>query len=188
MSVNNCFKYADRITTDPKEVLNIPASDLPLMCFSDNITSLFALFIRKHQHGHYSHFFWIIEPGKFVSQDLIFQEVPADNYLQGNHRLKFVRDRTWTEQNKLVIWSQLKSILSLPVYKRLYDFLQVFGHFIGASWLQIPGQSRICSDYGYVLKLTDSEYNLNHPTPTHINQFTKARRDRYEVYLRFIPD
>ena len=70
-------------------------------------------------------------------------------------------------------------------YKKLYDPLQIVGKAIWCKWLQIPGL-KICSDYGFVLKEIDYDYNLKHPSPTELNQYTKDHD--YEVYLRYLPD
>jgi len=176
------------ITTDPQKILDIPKEDLPLMVLSDNARSFFALLIRKHQKDCYNHFMFMISPGKFVSQDLTFREVPAENYLQGKHRLKFIRGSYWTQYHKVLIITKLRAMLLLPFWKRVYDPLQLIGIWLGIPWLQIPGPPRICSDYGFVLQETDDLYNLKHPSPTQINMFTKSHKDRYEVYMRFIPD
>lgn len=177
----------DRITTDPNDVLMIPAEDLPLMVFSDNIRSFFSWGIKAHEHGCYNHFMWMIEPGKFVSQDWIFHEVPAENYLYGKHRLKFVRGKNWGFVQKTRIRIALRLALNKSWWKRLYDPVQIAGIAIGAKWIQIPGLG-ICSDYGSVLKEIDYHYDLKHPSPTDINLYTKSNQDRYEVYLRFVPD
>ena len=177
----------DRITTNPNEILNIPEEDFPLMVLSDNLRSLFAWGIRFHQKGSYNHFMWAINPEEFVSQDVILHRVPIKKYLKGKHRLKFIRGK-WNIVKKNIVKSTLEDALSKPFFKKLYDPLQIIGIAIGLKWLQIPGYSRICSDYGFVLEKVDPEYNLKHPSPTEINQYTKAHQDKYEVYLRFIPD
>jgi hypothetical protein len=178
----------DRITTNPNDVINIPEEDLPLMVLSDNVYSFFAWGIRAHQHGIYNHFMWLVEPGILYSQDWVYHKVPIENYLQGRHRLKFITGKTWSRPMRQVIKIELLKDLRQPWYKRLYDPLQIIGIFIGWGWLQIPGSARICSDFGRVLTKIDKGYDLKYPSPSDINRWTKARPNRYEVYLRFIPD
>lgn len=177
----------DRITTDPNEVLNIPEADFPMMVLSDNLRSLFAWGIRVHEHGSYNHFMWAINSGEFVSQDAVLHKVPMNKYLKGKHRLKFIRGK-WNVSQKSIIKTSLQEALSKPFFQRLYDPLQIIGIAIHCKWLQIPGHSRICSDFAFVLRILDPDYNLVHPSPTDINNYTKSHQDKYEVYLRYIPD
>jgi len=178
---------SDRITTDPQEVLDITQEDLPLLVLSDNVRSLFAWGIRLHEHGSYNHFIWMIKPGEFISQDALLHTVPAKDYLTGKHRLKFIRGN-FTQIEKERIISTLNDNLNQSWFRRLYDPLQILGIAIGAKWLQIPGHSRICSDFAGMLKLVDSDYDLKHPSPTEVNEYTKSHQKKYSVYLRFIPD
>jgi len=177
----------DIITTNPNEVLNIPEKDCPMMVFSDNIRSFFSWGIKLHQHGVYNHFMWLVRPGILATQDTTFKEVPIEKYLEGNHRLKFIRGK-WDKATRIAIVLLLKEQLNLPFIQRLYDPLQIVGKFLHLNWLQIPGHSRICSDFGYILGRLDQEYDLKHPSPTEVNLYTKAHPNKYEVYLRFIPD
>jgi hypothetical protein len=174
------------ISTNPNDVSTIPKSDLPLMVFSDNMRSFLSWGIKVHEHGYYNHFMWMMAPGKFVSQDWILHEVPSEKYLEGKHRLKFVRGSDWNFVQKTRIRIALRLALNKSWWKKLYDPVQILGIAVGCKWFQIPGNSRICSDYGYVLKEFDHDYDLVHPSPTEINQWTKNHN--YEVYLRFFPD
>jgi len=174
-----------RITTNPIEILAIPKEDLPLMVFSDNLQSFFSWGIKAHEHGCYNHFMWMMTPNKFVSQDWIFHETPMENYLTGKHRLKFVKGANWNFVQKTRIRIALRLALNKSWYKRLYDPLQILGLAGHCKWLQMPGM-KICSDYGYVLKEIDYNYDLVHPSPTQINQYTKDHD--YDVYLRYLPD
>jgi hypothetical protein len=131
---------------------------------------------------------WMIKQGEFVSQDWIFHSVPAGKYLTGYHRLKFIRDICWTEPDKERIVTALENNLELSWWQRLYDPLQIAGHWLRLRWLQFPGRWRVCSDYADILRSIDPGYNLWHPKPTEVNLYTKGHKDRYEVYLRFIPD
>lgn len=177
----------ERITTNPNEVITIPREEMPLMVFSDNVRGFFSWGIKFHERGCYNHFMWMINPGKLLSQDFLFHEVPVDNYLKGKHRLKFVRGHRWSFVEKARIRIALGVLLRRPWYKRLYDPLQIVGKAIGCDWLQIPGPS-ICSDYGFVLRDVDPDFEMKHPSPTELNLYTKGRQDKYEVYLRYIPD
>lgn len=177
----------ERITTDINEVLSIPKEDMPLMVLSDDLRSFIAWGIKHHEKGSYNHFMWAINPGKFVTQSWTFREVSMEKYLTGRHRLKFISS-SWNLYQKELIVNALKDNLSQSIFRRLYDPLQIVGIWLGIKWLQIPGHSRICSDFGGILKLTDPYYNLKHPSPTEVNRYTKNRQDTYSVYLRYIPD
>jgi len=158
------------------------------MVLSDNARSFFAWGIRLHEKGVYNHFMWLIRPGVLASQDMTFRTTSVTKYLEGRHRLKLVRGKYWTKPIQTAIKLLLQEQLDLPLIQRLYDPLQIIGIAVGLKWLQIPGHSRICSDFGYILGRLDREYDLKHPSPTEVNLYTKAHSKKYEVYLRFIPD
>ena len=176
------------ITTNPEDILNIEGSQYPFLALTDNMRSYISYKIKSHEKGSYNHLLWYVRPGVFYSQDLLFHEVSAEKYLSGAHRIKLIHNPLWTWYEKNYILCRLQSNLEQPWYKRLYDPLQILGLSLGLPWLQIPGTSRICSDHAEVLGVFDKDYQLKHPSPTEVNNYTKNHKDIYSVYMRFIPD
>ncbi len=170
-----------------EEVLKIPQELLPLMVLSDDLYGLFALTIRQHQQGCYNHFMWMHWPGFFASQGLFFEEVPAQKYLQGRHRLKFWHCPGWTPQERGTIIDAIAKDLAKPKLKTRYDWLQILGIAVGLRYLNLPGL-RICSDYIEYLRLVDKGYDLKpHPSPPEVNCWLEEH-EHYQVYGRFYVD
>jgi len=178
----------DSLTTDALDVIRIPEKDFPFLALTDNMQSFFSAGIKLHEKGSYNHLMWYVAPNVFISQDWTLRRVPAKEYLSGNHRVKLITNPAWNIHERGLIKRYLNSEVGRPWYKRLYDPLQIVGLAVGLRWLQIPGRSRICSDYASVLRLVDENYDLEHPSPTEVNDYTKKNNHVYRVYMRFIPD
>lgn len=176
------------ITTDIMDVLMIPEKDFPFLALTDNMHSLFSAGIKFHEKGSYNHLLWYVSPNVVISQDWLLHRVPAEKYLTGNHRIKLITSPTWRDHERELIKNYLDSEVNKPWYDRLYDPLQIVGLAMGLRWLQIPGKSRICSDHANVLRLVDENYDLEHPSPTEVNKYTKKNDQLYSVYMRFVPD
>jgi hypothetical protein len=174
-------------TLSPDDIRGIPADLLPMMVFSDSMRSFFSWGIKAREKGCYNHFMWYVCPGFFASQDWVFHKVSIEEYLSGNHRLKFVYGPKWTKEERLLLKTKIRLDLEKPWYKNCYDPVQVFGKLIGLDVVQVPGLW-ICSDRGEYLRLTDKGYDLAHPSPTGLNLWTKARPGTYSVYGRYAPD
>jgi len=175
----------EKITIDFLDVHDIPSCKLPMIVLSDNLRSFFSAGIKAHEHGSYNHLMWMIDPGFFVSQNYLFEEVKIDGFKDA-HRLKFWEMPELTDLQRQVIIKAIRHDLSLPWWKRRYDFLQILGKFIGADWLQVPG-ANICSDRAGYIQLADRSYNLKHPSPTEVNAWLAASGN-YDVFLRYMPD
>ena len=169
-----------------KEILDLPEAAFPIFTLSDNIRSLFSFLIKKREKGNYNHFMVAHRKGFFASQDMTFREVPMENYLEGNHRLKFYTNPKWDQQAKYTIISAIKRDLQLPWYTRIYDPLAIVGQLFGINWLQIPGID-ICSDYGKYFKLVDNKFDLKYPSPPDINKYLEKRK-AYKCLGRYVPD
>ena len=176
------------ITTNITDMLEIPEEHFPFLALTDNMRSFFSAGIKSHEKGSYNHLLWYVTPDVFISQDWTLRRVPAQNYLSGDHRIKLITNHMWGDHERELIKDYLNSEVDMSWYNRLYDPLQIVGLAIGLRWLQIPGRSRICSDHADVLRLVDDNYNLVHPSPTEVNNYTKKHSHRYGVYMRFIPD
>lgn len=169
-----------------EQVLNIPKNDLPLAVLSRGFYSHFATQISIFQRDLYNHFMWMVSPGKFVSQDFLFHEVSAEEYLQGEHQLKFWRGKNWSKVHKLKLISEIEEWLKKSWWKRRYDVLQLFGIALHIRQLQVPWL-HICSDWAGMVNILDPSFPDGHLTPGEVNEWFK-RNNNYEVYGKFTPD
>ena len=104
---------------------------------TDNLRSFISWGIRKHTHGNYSHIGLIVHPKMFASQLTTFREVPVEKYMKRYYRLKFYGLKA-NEETKQLIIQRVEKILSLPFYKRIYDYLGILGQFLRFRKLQNP--------------------------------------------------
>lgn len=170
-----------------EDIHNIPPEKFPLLVFTDSIRSFFSWGIKARTKGYYNHFCWAHRPGFLASQDWIFHEVPIDEYLAGDHRLKFVYMPNVHKIKRIRMLVEIERDLKRRWYKKLYDPVAILGQALGLRFIQIPGLD-ICSDKGKYLRFADPDYDLCRPTPSDINSYTKSRPDRYSVYGRYAPD
>jgi hypothetical protein len=175
-----------KIYLDREDVLNIKEEFLPLAVLSRNFYSHFATEIGQFDKSVWNHFMWMIHPGKFVSQDWLFHEVPAEKYLEGKHMLKFWHSPTWAVPDRLSLIADLEACLKQPWYKRSYDFLQLIGIKIGLRKLNLPWL-RICSDWADRFKKVDKDFEGKHLTPGESNKWCENRCPPYEVFGRYYP-
>lgn len=165
-------------------VLDIPERCLPLLVLSDNLRSFFGWAIKAHEHGCYNHLMWMVTPGFFHTQDVVFRRVPATKYLDGSHRLKFWTNINWNApaQPRLsLLRCKVRMDAQKKWWKRLYDPLAIVGQAFNMNWIQIPGID-ICSDKASYLKLVDREYDLKHPSPTDVNRWCSEKRQQDRGY------
>lgn len=156
------------------DVQAISWPDLPLVVLSDNLHSWFAWRIRRHTAGHYNHAMWMIEPGKFVTQDWTYRVVDVDQYLTGHHRLKFWRG-PWSESTQNRIVGAVRSRLRLPRRQRRYDWLGILGQRVGLPGINFRRRYYCSEDIARVLCLIDPHCLLKHPSPEEINAWAKQQ-------------
>lgn len=171
------------------DILKIPASALPLIVFSDGIRSFISWGIRRRTKGSYSHVMFMASPGFFLSQDILFRQVPVERYLQGSHRLKFVGNRLWSNHTKRQLRSHAIELARLPWWKRRYDLLGVAGQLFGLDSLNIPWLDYCSEKVTNIIRQADPMLVMKHPSPTDLNWYTKEGQKRgYYVYGRYAPD
>ena len=170
-----------------ESLLNITQKDLPLLVVSDNLRSWVSARIKKHTHGGYNHLMWMVEPGKFITQEFPFLiERPVEYFFDG-YRIKLWHNPNWTPLQKIKITTMLAKRLRAPWYKKIYDPLQIVGIRLGVRWLQIPG-IRICSDHSDILKDIEPDWNFKTgPSPEEINRYLETRPE-YKVFGRYMED
>lgn len=170
-----------------KDVLCITQDQLPLAVLSRNYQSLFAAKISAFDKSVWNHFMWMVHPGKFLSQDWTLHEVPAENYLQGKHQLKFWNSPNWTTARKKILIAALEKEVAEPWWKHRYDILQLIGIRIGLRQLEIPWM-QICSDWADFISLVDDNYEGKHLTPAEVNRWFEGWPINYPEPLRFYPE
>lgn len=167
------------------EVLKIPEDHFPLAVLSFNYRSIISVLINKIKGSHYNHFMWAYKPGYFASQGAVFGLDEMTNYLK-SHRLKFWYNPDWSDLDRKVITSMIKSDLRKSKITTRYDWIAIIGQALRIKWLQNP-YTKICSDYGDYLKTLDGDYDLKNPAPSDINDWFKSH-SKYKVYGRYVPD
>jgi len=181
MNGPNAVKYLTK-----GDVLNIPAECLPLAVLSRGYFSHFATEISIFEHSVWNHFMWMIHPGKFLTQDWILHEVPAENYLQGKHQLKFWHSTFWSDPRREMLIKALEKEVAKPWWSHRYDLLQLIGIRTGIRQLQIPWM-RICSDWADFILLLDDAYEGKHLTPGEVNRWFESQ-PKYQPFGRFYPE
>jgi hypothetical protein len=155
----------------------------PQMVFADNAQGIFSLLVKKRTSGYYGHFMWLIGKNQLASQWFYFQRQALDHYA-GAH-LTFVADPKWTELDRLTMLTAINNDLAKPWYKTLYDIPGVVGELFGWDWLNLPGFD-FCSERGDYLTMVGPTYNLKHPDPQELREWTK--RAGNTVTGRYSPD
>jgi len=169
-----------------KSILKIEQKDLPFLVLSDNLRSWVSVRIKQHTPGSYNHMMWMVEPGKFISQNWMLAEQPVEKYFDG-YRIKMWHNPNWTPLQKIQITTMLANRLKSPWYKKIYDPLQIVGIRLGVRWLQIPG-IRICSDHSDILAKIEPDWNFKTgPSPEEINHYLETRPE-YKVFGRYMED
>ena len=178
------------LTLTAEDVRKIPTSVMPLIVLSDNLRSFLSWGIKAHTKGCYSHVMMLIDTETLVSQDFpFFREVPVDKYLQGGHRLKFVGNSAWTNQQRLVMRLTAKRDARLPWWKRRYDLLGILGQFCGVESINVPWLNYCSEKVAGLIKIADPLLQMKHPSPDDMNWYMENNQNRgYYVYGRYAPD
>jgi hypothetical protein len=167
------------------DMMAIPCKDYPLLVFADNVRGLFSMIVKNRTKSAWGHTMWLIGPNELASQWFYFKCFTLRHYDFCN--LKLVHNPSWTIEEKDKIIKYIVRDLNKPWYKTLYDIPGVIGQLIGLPRLvQLPWFD-YCSETVDYLSLVDRDYNLKSPNPGEVNEWTKARGDRYKVYGRYSP-
>lgn len=168
------------------EVLRIPEKDLPLAVLSYSARSPFAFGIVNLRKSAWNHFMWMHRPGMLASQDWYYKEIPLEEYLGFDKRLKFWHNPNWSYDDKTDLILRIEYWLSRPKWQTRYDVLALLGQALNQVWIQNP-LVRICSDYGSILRESgvDLSYNLKNPAPDQVDAWFTEHSDKYAVYGRY---
>jgi hypothetical protein len=171
---------------EESSLIKIPEEVLPLAVLSYTASSPFAFGIINVRKGIWNHFMWMHRPGMFASQGWSYEEVPIQNYVGFDKRLKFWHNPNWTKEDRFDLIDRIHYWLRQPHKNTRYDVLAILGQAINQVWIQNP-LYRICSDYGSILRESrvDISYNLKHPAPDQVDKWFEANGNRYKVYGRY---
>jgi hypothetical protein len=182
----------------PINPYKITQEKLPLIVLSTLSSGFIAMWIRWFTKASYSHAMSMINPGEFASQGNTFSQAPLWRYVKKNGRLKFwkIKDLKNWERNKIM--SRVNKRLRLPYWKRMYDYLGIFGQatklrFINNPWKPYCSEQvkYDCLDGIIDLAVLDKNGKIvklpKHPSPKDLNEFFKIH-PRMEVYGRWAGD
>ena len=172
---------------DLEQIKNIPQEDLPLAVLSADASKFFASGIRLFKKCYYNHFMWMHRTGYFASQGFTYAEKSVEEYTTKTTRYKFWYNPQWTTVEKSTMISEIYYWLNKPAFTTRYDWIAIIGQALNIAWIQNPF-TRICSDYGSLLKKVDPRYNLKNPSPDQVNEWLKKWAKTYSVYGRYAPD
>jgi hypothetical protein len=171
----------------------IPQVSLPIITFSDHTSGLIEFFIKFRTKGSYNHVMWLTHPGIFVSQGNTYSEALASRYMKPGNRLKFVYIVGLTDVQRNIILESINRKLALPWWKKIYDWIGIFGQAIGAPWFNTPGLNYCSEDVPLhirsllqYLQTDDPRYSaiLNlprHPSPQILNEYMKQHPETFKV-------
>ena len=174
----------EMVCTTIDEIEAIPQEMLPMLVLSANNMSFLSWAIERRTKSHYAHVMWLHKPGFFATQDWWYREVPIRKY-EGT-RLKLWHNKNWRHQDKIQITYRINAELEKPKWQTRYDLLAIFGQLLGKVHIEHPW-TKICSDWANLMKLSDSDYDLQHPSPGDVNQWLKEH-PKYACYTRYLPD
>lgn len=170
-----------------QELLNIKVTDLPLIVFSDHSSGFIAWLIKWKTKGNYSHVMTMIRPSEVASQGNVFSSVYISRYMTRNSRLKFWKIKGLTLDEKIEIEKRITIRLSLPWWKRMYDFAGIAGQAIGLKFINNPWKVYCSEQVKADCLNVIVEWDQEHPSPKDLNEFMKTN-ERFEVYCRWSAD
>jgi hypothetical protein len=164
------------------DFINPPRELLPMIALTFDPRLFFSVAAAKKQKGLYAHMMWLTGPRTFATQALTYRLVDADDYM--DCIVKLVCCPSWTFDQRHILQAAIQRRLALPIWKRLYDVPDLFGHLVGLTWIDLPG-FEICSDSADIIRLVNPYYDLQHATPTSFNEWLKLNKDTFFVWGRY---
>jgi len=168
----------------------ITKKNLPLIVFSDDLSSWFGGAIKAHTKGNYNHVMIQHKIDKFATQNPGgYKEVPISMYKDNDHRLKYVYiDMPKADKKKIL--RDIDEDLKEGWFSRGYDYIGILGQFLGKfipplKYINNPWKSfcseKVTSYYKDYLDLPDKL------SPSGLNKFLKES-DKAIVYARYTPE
>jgi hypothetical protein len=165
---------------DPKTV---PLAGDIFIVLNDNRNGFIGWFIKAHESGVYNHAMMSRKTGMLVSQADVLKEIPVDIYLKSTNFLKFWRVKNLTPDEFLTINAFMDHRLSLPWWKRSYDYAGLIGQaFPFLRWFQMPGLN-FCSEFVALAMRSVKRFSYIDPqrSPVYLDKVFKDHPDDFEV-------
>lgn len=164
--------------------MHIKEKDLPLIVFLDNRRSFFSWGVKAHSKGNYSHVMIMHRKGFFATQGMLgYKEVSVEKYMKPAIMLKFWQSTTISDKERKEFSEAVKKELkNLPWYRRIYDFVGIFGQMIRIQSINIPWLD-YCTER--VIPYIHDFFKINtplHPTPSEVNEIFK----KYIVAMKIL--
>lgn len=179
-------------------VEDIPVNDFPLIVFSDHTYGWVEFFIKMRTKGEYNHVMIATAKDTFATQGGTYSKQPFSAYMKRGNRLKFVRIIGLTREGADKILASIEKKLSMPWYRKTYDWLGIFGQAIGIKkvnnpWLEYCSEDvavhiKECAKYFSDKHKTVLELIPAHGSPQDLNEYVKKYPSLFETYLRWDSD
>jgi hypothetical protein len=129
-----------QIITDPR---TLDPTENPFIVLANQSNDFIggAIDLRTELGGYHpcDHAMSCIHQGKFASQGLWFEEVDMAGYMKPGAWLAFVQLTDNNPNFSVAFHHAVEYHLSLPAYRRFYNFVEIFGQAIGAPAVSFPG-------------------------------------------------
>lgn len=135
------------IIEDPREL----PEDIYVI-FSDHTSGPIEYFIKLRTKGMYNHVMMSISRGKFVSQGNTYSEVDMVRYMKKGNRLFFFSMNNLTQEQRDCIMRSIQRKLSLPWWRKMYDWVGIAGQALGIKFININGLNYCSEDVALHIK------------------------------------
>ena len=164
--------------------LKLKKKDMPMVVFEADNKGLISFLIRRFS-GQYNHAMWLTQNG-FASQGLTFNLVPVESYMKQGIKLKFFKIVDLTKEERAAIYTLIQKRIDAPWWRKRYDFLGIFGQFIGLRKINNPLTSYCSEQMADDLTLTIVNIK-GKPTPEELEEFVKVH-PRFEYVGHYVED
>ena len=125
------------------------------------------------------------KPGMVATQNFsFFTEVPIGRYLKPSLMLKFWRVKNLTQEERTFIFKAVNRRLSLPLWKKTYDWLGIIGQFFKIRRLNDPFKT-YCSEQvhdDYLAQIERIYYLVpKKPSPSDLDRVFKMHPEHFEA-------
>lgn len=155
---------------------DIKLRDYPVFIQAGDMRSFLGWGIKMRTKSNFNHSMVSRKIGYVCSQSWTYKEIPIERYMKPYIILKFWTCKDMTDEEYKQIYDKIVRDLSLPWWKRMYDFPGIIGQAIGLRWINIPGlkycSERVSSKVRILIPTLGK-----HPTPEDIDTaFKKSPR------------
>ena len=175
-----------------QEIKRIPLPHYPIFLYSDS-GSPFSWLIRKIDKSAGSHLWLLIGADCIANQSFTYHLTGVDS--MRNYVTKLIWNPFQNPKQKEAIIKAAVERCDLPWYRRLYDFIGLFGELLEIVGLKCNIKKldfcseAVCRMLADVDPAAKAWLQTNpSPTPREFNQWTKSNNPPWQVYGRYSPD